>query len=73
MNALAIAVQGLGYDAALLAMQGLLVFVAQEVQKAEDQAGGGIKTRRRVSTRPAWAPDPLPDDDEALLLIFGLV
>ena len=33
--------------------------------------GGGIKTRRRISTQPAWVPEYVPDDEEALLIILG--
>lgn len=70
MNPLAIAAQGLGFTAALVAMQGLLAFVADEVKKYEQLGGGGLKTRRRISTlAPApWLPSPV-EEDEALLLI----
>lgn len=65
MNPLAVAVQGLGFLAAMVALQGLLAFVADEVKKNE--AGGGIKTRRRVvGMSPTWV-DPW-EEDEALLL-----
>ncbi len=65
MNPLAVAVQGLGFLAAMVALQGLLAFVADEVKKNE--AGRGIKTRRRVvGISPTWV-DPW-EEDEALLL-----
>lgn len=64
-NPLAIAIQGLGFAAAMVALQGLLSFVTEEVRKHE--AGGGIKTRRRVvGMSPTWV-DPW-EEDEALLL-----
>ena len=63
MNALAVAVQGLGYSAALLAMQGLLVFVAQEVAKQESASGGGIKTRRRYLNITPTVSRPVEEDE----------
>jgi len=73
MNPLAIAVQGLGYAAAMAALQGLLQFVADEVKKYESQSGGGIKTRRRiVGISPFYAPAQPVEEDEALILI-GLI
>ncbi len=73
MNPLAIAVQGLGYAAAMVALQGLLQFVADEVKKYESQSGGGIKARRRiVGISPFYAPAQPVEEDEALLLI-GLI
>lgn len=71
MHPFAIAIQGLGFAPALLAMQGLLQFVADEVKKFEAQSGGGLKVRRRISKIPLWLPELPTDDDEALLLIFG--
>lgn len=70
MNPLAIAVQGLGFGAAIVALQGLLAFVAEEVQKAESQSGGGLKTRRRVKgMHPVqYVPVNPIEEDEALLL-----
>lgn len=75
MNPLAIAVQGLGFDAAMVALHGLLQFVVQEVQKHDAAAGGGIKTRRRVvGMSPVHTPDQTDDDDEdELLLLLGAV
>lgn len=73
MNPLAIAVQGLGFAAAAVALQGLLQFVAQEAQKYEQASGGGLKTRRRLSTQPTWLPAVKTDDDEALLMILGAI
>jgi hypothetical protein len=70
MNPLAVAVQGLGFGAAMAALQGLLLYVVVEVQKYESQSGGGIKTRRRVKgMHPVqYTPvDPI-EEDEALLL-----
>ena len=70
LNPLAIATQGLGFTAAIVALQGLLQFVFEEVKKYELQSGGGLKTRRRISTIPLWLPElPAPDDEDALLLI----
>ena len=73
MNPLAIAAQGLGFTAALVAIQGLLAFVADEVKKYEQLGGGGLKTRRHIRTlAPApWLQSPV-EEDEALLLI-GLI
>lgn len=74
MNPLAVAVQGLGFTAALVAVQGLLNFVADEVKKYESGlGGGGIKTRRRiVGLVPIQTPLRPVEEDEALLLI-GLI
>lgn len=74
MNPLAIAIQGLGFTAAIVALQGLLQFVAIEVQKADAQAGGGIKTRRRVQGMHPVQYRPIApiDEDEALLLSGAL-
>lgn len=73
MNPFAIAIQGLGFAPALLAMQGLLQYVAEEVRKLEMESGGGLKVRRRISRTPLWLPELPTDEDEALLLIFGTV
>ena len=71
LNPLAVAVQGLGFAAAIIATQGLLAFVAQEV--AKNKSGGGIKTRRRiVGISPMHTPAKPIEEDEALLLI-GLI
>lgn len=72
MNPLAIAVQGLGFGAAMAALQGLLYFVAVEVQKAE-AAGGGLKTRRRVQVASTWIPDVAATEDEDVLLLIGVI
>ena len=73
MNPLAVAMQGLGFAAALVALQGLLAFVVAEVIKHEALHGGGIKTRRRVVRAPLVMPWPLKpeDEDEALLMALG--
>lgn len=67
LNPFQIAVQGLGYPAAVVALQGLIQFVVAEVQKHE--AGGGIKVRHRVLPSPLWLPELPVEEDEALLLI----
>lgn len=74
MNALAVAVQGLGYSAALVALQGLMAYVAEEVKKYEAAGGDGIKAKRNIkrSTTPLWLPDLAVEDDEALLLMGAL-
>lgn len=73
MNPFAIAVQGLGFAAAAIALQGLLQFVALEVQKYESQSGGGLKTRRRIiGMHPMQYPIAPVEEDEALLLV-GLI
>lgn len=72
MNPLAVAVQGLGFAAASIALQGLLQFVALEVQKA-DVGGGGIKTRRRIQSAPLWLPDMATSDDEDAMLMLGII
>ena len=71
INPLAIAVQGLGFGAAQIALQGLLQFVVTEVQKAELLGGNPLPTRRTRARRaaPNWLPLPVTDDDEALLLL----
>lgn len=68
MNPLAIAVQGLGFTAAQIALQGLLQFVADEVKKFED-FGGDAPRRRSRHTIPNWLPQIPVEEDEALLLI----
>ena len=67
----AAAVQGLGFGFAQLALQGLLIFVAAEVEKNEQGGSGSLRRTRRMP-RPAWAPAWPVDDDETLLLL-GLV
>lgn len=71
MNALAVAVQGLGFDAAYVALQGLLSFVGEEVVKYEQIYGQGIRTRRNTQrlVEPLWLPKLAVEDDEVLLLI----
>lgn len=71
MNALAVAVQGLGYSAAQVALQGLLAYVALEVQKYEQGGGDGIRAKRKTKrlSAPLWLPELAVEDDEALLLM----
>jgi hypothetical protein len=71
MNALAVAVQGLGFDAAFVALQGLLAFVAIEVQKYEAAGGGSPVNRRtrRSQAAPLWLPKLAVEDEEAMLLV----
>ena len=71
MSPLAVAVQGLGYGAAIVAVQGLLAFVADEVQKYE-AAGGGATRRKSRHATPNWLPQIPVEDEEALLLIGAL-
>jgi len=74
VNALAVAVQGLGFDAAYVALHGLLVFVAIEVQKYEAVGGGSPSTKRtrRQQIAPSWLPKLAVEDEEAMLLV-GLI
>ena len=74
MNALAVAVQGLGFDAAYVALQGLLAYVGEEVVKYEQIYGQGLRTRRNVKrvVEPLWLPKIAVEDDEALLLIRAI-
>lgn len=65
---LALAVQGLGFGAAQVALQGLLQFVALEVQKYE-AAGGGSPRRKSLRVAPNWLPQIPVEEDEALCLI----
>lgn len=70
MNPLAIAIQGLGFDSAFVALQGLLAFVVEEVQKYEQ--GGGVpisKRTRRHQIAPLWLPKLAVEDEEAMLLV----
>lgn len=68
MNPLAVAVQGLGFGAAMVALQGMLALVIEEIAQMQSAAGGGMKTRRRARLVPDWLPDLPVEDDEALLL-----
>jgi hypothetical protein len=74
MNALIVAIQGLGYSAAQVALQGLLAYVALEVQKYEQGGGGGIGVKRKTKrhTEPLWLPKLAVEDEEAMLLV-GLI
>lgn len=68
MNPLAVAIQGLGFGAAQVALQGLLAFVVQEVIKHE--ADGGVQRRRGTRrATPNWLPAIPVEEEEALLLI----
>ena len=69
VNPLVVAIQGLGFGAAQMALQGLLQYVVNEVAKAEFL--GGNPTRRRTTRRakPNWLPVQPTDEDEALLLL----
>lgn len=69
MNPLAIAVQGLGYGAALVAAQGLLAYVVQEVQNFEQSGGDSPARRKTRRAAPNWLPAVPVEEDEALLLI----
>lgn len=40
---------------------------------ASNLPSGRIKTRRRISTQPLWLPDVKTDDEDALLLILGVI
>lgn len=72
MNPLAVAVQGLGFGAAMVALQGMLAMVVEEIAQMQSAAGGGLKTRRRASRAPAWLPD-LPVEDEEALVLAGIL
>jgi hypothetical protein len=48
MNPLAIAIQGLGFGPAMVALQGLLVWVADEVRKWEEAGGDAPVPRSRA-------------------------
>lgn len=67
MNPFAVAIQGLGFGAAQIALQGLLIFAAQEVVKNE-QNGGSPQRRRMRRAPPSWAIPALIEEDESLLL-----
>lgn len=67
MNPLVAAVQGLGFGAAQVALQGLLVFVMQEVLIYEAQGGGIRRKSRRLA--PDWLPHIPVEEEEALLLV----
>lgn len=68
MQALAVAVQGLGFGAAMVALQGLLHFVAVEVQKYEQ--GGNAPTHRKTTrATPNWLPVLPVDEDDTLLFL----
>lgn len=67
MNPLAVAVQGLGFGSAMVALQGMLALVIEEIAQMQS-AAGGLKTRRRARLVPDWLPDLPVEDDEALLL-----
>ena len=71
MNPLAIAVQGLGFDAAMVAVQGLLAFVVLEVKKFEEFGGASPRKKSRHAT-PNWLPQIPTEDEESLLLIGAL-
>lgn len=45
--------------------------IAAQIQKITD--GAGLKTRRRLSTQPAWLPAIKTDDEDALLMILGAI
>jgi hypothetical protein len=67
-NPLAVATQGLGFGAAQIALQGLLQWVALEVEKYESAGGGGSRRKSRRAT-PSWLPAVPVEEEEALLLI----
>jgi hypothetical protein len=71
LNPFQIAIQGLGYQAAMVALQGLLQFVAVELLNNE-QAGGGERHRKTTRAAPNWLP-VLPVDEEDTLIYFGLL
>lgn len=69
MNPLAIAIQGLGFDAALVAVQGFMMAVVEEIKALESAAGGGLRTRRKVRRATlGWLENTPLEEDEALLL-----
>ncbi len=69
MNPLAVAVQGLGFGSAMVALQGMLALVIEEIAQMQSAAGGGgLKTRRRARLVPDWLPDLPVENDDALLL-----
>ena len=73
INPLAVAVQGLGFGAAQIALQGLLQYVVDEVKKAEFIGGNPLsrRTKRRLAP-PNWIPVFPPNEDEELILL-GIV
>lgn len=72
MNPLAIAIQGLGFGAAMVAVQGFMAAIEQAIIAQAQHAGGGTKTRRRVSKTPIWLP-VLPTDEDESLLLTGVI
>ena len=69
MNPFAIAIQGLGYGPAQVAVQGLLASVVQQAQEYEANSGGGQPRRRSRHATPIWLPAIPVEEEEALLLI----
>lgn len=73
VNPLIVAIQGLGFGAAQVALQGLLQYVAEEVKKAEFIGGNPIARRSRSRLAPPnWLP-VLPVNEDEELLLLGIV
>lgn len=58
--------------ASFAALSWLLDQIIAAVQQTQ-QAGGGIKTRRRTSKTPVWLPELPTNDEEDALLLIGLI
>lgn len=67
-NPVAVAMQGLGFGAAQMALQGLLAAMQELEQQAATSGGalGKVRRKTRVRTQPTWS---LVEFEDELLLI----
>jgi hypothetical protein len=72
LSPLAIALQGLGYPALLVALQGL-VGLLQAAVEAEAAGGGTARNTRRKVRRVSPALPLLDQDEDELLLMLGVL
>ena len=69
LSPLAIALQGLGFAAAQVALQGMLALIDQAVKQEQQGGGGASLGRRSRRMRPSWLPTKPKEEDEVLLLM----
>lgn len=71
VSPIAVALQGLGYEAMLIALQGLVSLLQAAI--AADAGGGSARRTRRKVLRVSPALPLLDQDEDELLLMLGVL
>lgn len=71
VSPIAVALQGLGYEAMLIALQGLVSLLQAAI--AADAGGGSARRTRRKVLRVSPALPMLDEDEDAVLALLGII